>query len=170
MRTLKKNSDYLLLFAAFSPLKACSYLEVSLFNLFLSPLLNLHPPLTHLRLWIWIFWLVSWFSSCPGWVCGWLRGSLAQGLEFRGPFQNCNYLGCSSIKGLFWSINPSSWPNPISSCKSPLGKIKITFINFFLLNNWKNMTKPLRGKKPFPDLFDPFPCELQIPGSISLMW
>lgn len=143
MRTHK--STCLLLFLTVLSLNFYSYLVMSLFHLFQNPLLEPHPPSCPLKLWIRVL-LVGWFFCCPGWECEWLRGSSAQDSAFGEPFQDYNYLGCSSVKGLFWSINPLSLPNPFSSCKSPLGKIKITFINFSLLNNWKNMTKPLGGK------------------------
>ena len=42
--------------------------------------------------------------------------------------------------------------------------------NFFSFKQLEKYDQAFGGEKPFPDLFDPFPCELQIPGSISLMW
>lgn len=132
MRT--HNSSCLFFFCQCFVSKSCSYLVMSLFNLFQS------CPLSEVR----FCWFLGFlFPRLDMWVID----ISAKGLEFREPFQDCNYLGFISIKGMFWSINSLSWPNRGSSCKSPFGNIKITFINFFLLNNWKNVTKPLVGEK-----------------------
>lgn len=56
----------------------------------------------------------------------------------------------ASSKACFDPSTPCPGPTLYSSCRSPLGKIKITFINFSLLNNWKNMTKPLEAGETFP--------------------
>lgn len=78
------------------------------------------------------------------------EGKPSSALHSEKSFQHSDHLGFHFIKGVFSSVSPLSWPYPSSSCKLPLVKIKITFINFSLLNNLENVTKSLSGARALP--------------------